>query len=659
MNSIDLSEKHNVNKSTISKKTAKALEEGVPIIEVGGVKYRVSKHGGRYDYEPYVSKKPEARQRDPAEIRYLALPVEKRREAEKRLDLVRLYERRGDKSYSQFVASLPRRLRSLKFSKRQFERWLKAVRECPSNQTPLVYLADKRGVTTKDRAIHDEMAAAIERMIMEKPHRKAKRIYEYLCRQFDDVPSYETIRRWITKWKETHYLEYAFAKNPDKAKGQYKPAGGSMSEAVRYPNALWELDATPADVICSDGKRYTLSAAIDVYSRRVAIVIEESANYSTLAKLMRKAIKKFGVPEEVKVDNGKDYTSNYFDATCSRLRINKIEVAPYSGELKPHIERFFGTLTRELFEELPGYIGHNVADREALQSRQSFQKKLESIERWRQKYKDGNTFAKRFALKKENAGLEVGIPLSRDELQQWVDKWIVMYENRVHGGIKTTPMKQWQRNLHEVRRIEDERMLDILLGISTTRTIRKKGIDWHGITYWSEMFGDMVGQKVWVLSDDDLSSIYIYDLEMNYLFTAYSPEHVNMSRSSYLAATKKYTKRVRKIIKALEILESEAPERMMERINSEIGLDTQDGIKQSEPLPSLETVQERVAAAADANVVEADVRINGRPTFTKFYDRFLWDIEHDMVDEKTKQLAEKYPDSWEMAQKEAQRRQAG
>ncbi|MCF6207613.1 MAG: hypothetical protein L3J47_12110, partial [Sulfurovum sp.] len=148
-------------------------------------------------------------------------------------------------------------------------------------------------------------------------------------------------------------------------------------------------------------------------------------------------------------------------------------------------------------------------------------------------------------------------------------------------------------------------------------------------------------------------SIYIYDLEMNYLFTAVNHEYENVSRSSYLQATKKFDKKLRKTIRALEELRAEAPDRMLDLIRSETGLGAEERIDDK---MSVDAAQEM--AESMKQTVEAEVRINGRPTFTKFYDRFLWDLENGMVDASTTKLKEKYPDVWEMAYKEYERRKA-
>ena len=70
----------------------------------------------------------------------------------------------------------------------------------------------------------------------------------------------------LERYKRENVLIATLAANPGDANNKLRPAPGSASEKAPYINALWEMDGTPADVICSDGVRYALSAAIDVYS---------------------------------------------------------------------------------------------------------------------------------------------------------------------------------------------------------------------------------------------------------------------------------------------------------------------------------------------------------------------------------------------------------
>lgn len=630
MNGTELAHLYGLSKMAVSKKAKKALSSGVKQIEVGGDAYGFVLLDGKYDF----TKVEKVTLLDVADFE--AFPLAKREDAQLKLDLVKSYQNRGEKSFGAFMGKLPRKYSHLNIKERQFFRWLKAVENCPQGKSPLPLLLDRRGKAPKPKKFHTQMQEDVIKMYLAKPHRKVRRMYEYLQTLYEDVPSYEIIRKFIDRYKEENAFDVAFAKSPDKTKGKYKPAGGSMSAHVLAANLLWELDATPADVICSDGKRYTLSGMIDVFSRRVVITVELTSSSYTLARLMRKAILKFGVPSEVKIDNGKDYLSNHFSSICDRLQINQVVCPPYSGEYKPHVERFFKTLSHELFEEIDGYIGHSVADRQNLQDQQSHPQKMESRKAWRESYKDGNEFAHNFALKKENLGLEVSVPLSPQELQTLIDAWIEQkYETRRHGTLGCTPLEKYHGAIE--RKMEDERELDILLGMETTRTIGKKGIAWQGITYWSELFGDIVGEKVYVLSDNNLGHVYVYSMEKNYLCTALNPAMHNIDKSAFTGANKRYNAKVAKAQKLQEELRRDEPKYMMERFQLPEAQKEEATPTQTDPLAKKPTEE-----------VETQT-LDTTPMFTTVFDKLLWAIAHDKVDAKIEKLAIKYPQSWELA----------
>jgi len=643
-----------VSERAVRKRAQAALESG-GVMRAGEGSYRVRRLGRGYGFEP-LSERIEAQESDKA---WMRASKAKRKEAMLKADLVKLWSQRPPgESYAKFIEGLPRRFGALKITESSFFRWVAKAKEAQERGIPPAYaLLDTRG-GTRTRKLTKEMEDEIVRMILENPHRKVMRIWEYLKMRFSDAPSYVTVERFVKRWRERNVLVYEFAKNPDRAVSRYRPAGGRMDEGVTYKNRLWELDATVADVVCSDGKRYILSAAIDVYTRRAVVVLEEKADFTTLGRLFKKAIKKLGVPEEVKTDNGRDYTSNNFDLMCARLRINHVLVPPYSGYYKPFIERFFRTLSHELFEELPGYVGHNVAEREDLVSRKSFKERLEAIERWRERYKNGDEFARRFALKKENRGLEVEVPLSREELQSWIDRWCERYENRYHSGIKTTPMKRWQSCPMPARRVSDERILDILTGFSVVRKVRKKGIQWMGIDYWSEKLWDKVGESVYVLADDDLGKIYVYDMEMNFVCVAESAEHGGQSRAEYIRATKRFDAKLRRLAKLIEEIRAEAPRRMQESIaealetsGEEIGVEFKE--VQRPLIEALEESGEEVHEELKSD--EVTPVVNGKPVFKTPYERFVYELRHDCVSDKTRKLAEIYKEAWESAKKDAKK----
>ena len=122
------------------------------------------------------------------------------------------------------------------------------------------------------------------------------------------------------------------------------------------------------------------------------------------------------------------------------LDIEPDVLPPYSPEKKPFIERFFGTLTRGLLAYLPGFAGHDVAQRQAIRARRSFAERR------------GESEADAF---------QVELPAA--ELQARIDAWIeTIYEREPHDGLDgRTPFEVAAGQ--PVRRIENERALDILL----------------------------------------------------------------------------------------------------------------------------------------------------------------------------------------------------
>ena len=107
---------------------------------------------------------------------------------------------------------------------------------------------------------------------------------------------------------------------------------------------------------------------------------------------------------------------------------------------------------------MPGFIGHNVADRK-IEARKSFAARL------------GESDEKAF-----------GVELTQEELQATVDRWLTAkYEYKAHGGLKgKTPFETMAAWTGKVRAIESERMLDVMLapiaGKDGFRTVTKFGI---------------------------------------------------------------------------------------------------------------------------------------------------------------------------------------
>ena len=342
------------------------------------------------------------------------------------------------------------------------------------------------------------------------------------------LPSLRTVTRFMARWRREHAAELLAVTNPDAWNNRYRLAiADAASEIVRL-NQRWEIDASPADAMCLDG-RHCVIAVIDIYSRRVMFRVTKTVSACSATLLLRRAIKDWGVPEEVHGDNGKEFVSRHFQRALDSLAISWIPSTPFSGWEKPFVERVIGTVMHELFPMLPGFIGHSVADRQAIRSRASF----------------GNR------LGKSDADI-FHVALTAEQLQTTLDRWArSVYANRPHSGLDDrTPTQAAAEWSGEVRRIGDERALDLLLAEAPSdegmRAVGKAGIRVDGVRFFASDLAGMVGSRVRVLYDpDDMGRIYVYAAEGEFICIAENLERMGASRVDMAILAKQAQSRIR------------------------------------------------------------------------------------------------------------------
>ena len=232
----------------------------------------------------------------------------------------------------------------------------------------LGYHSPKRGQTTLSEA---QQGLVISTMCM-NPATSTTNIRKILQGRFGrEVPSTDTITRFRLNWIEKNRELWLFYTNPDEWKNKNMLAFGSASEQVERLNQLWEADSTPADLMLTDG-RHSIIGMIDVYSRRLRYFVSKTSKAVSVVALLRHCIIEWGVPETMKIDNGKDYRSAHVTRVLDSLEIAREYCTPFQGQEKPHIERSFRTFLHGLVELMPEYIGHNVTERKAIEARRSF-----------------------------------------------------------------------------------------------------------------------------------------------------------------------------------------------------------------------------------------------------------------------------------------------
>ncbi len=338
-------------------------------------------------------------------------------------------------------------------------RWRLACRGL-SSEARLAALIDRPGRGRCGPLTGGEMRDCVEALVYEHgPHLTAPHVKRVLEARYGEAPSRRALQRWLQAWRADPANARALSavSDPDGHRSRRGPALGNREAGVDAPNALWELDSTPADVLCTDG-RHVIVGAIDVWSRRTKVLVVPVSRAVAICALLRRCLIDWGVAGTVRTDEGKDYTSKHLTRVLADLGIVHDVCPPYTPEAKPFIERFFGTLTRDLFAHLPGFTGHSVADRKKIEAKKSFAQRRGRDER--------ETF---------------DIQLTGAELQRKCDQWCdAVYGRREHGTTGESPFARMAGWTSPLRQIADPRLLDALLAEPAVeggrRTIGKNGI---------------------------------------------------------------------------------------------------------------------------------------------------------------------------------------
>ncbi|MBL4785402.1 MAG: transposase [Cohaesibacteraceae bacterium] len=312
---------------------------------------------------------------------------------------------------------------------------------------------------------------------------------------FKPVPVLRTLQHVLSGWKDQYRSELLRLTNPDAYKSTVRMvAAGGASAHIQRLNQLWEIDASPADVMTTDG-RWNIYACIDVWSRRMMVLVTKTPRASAVGLLVRNAIGAWGVPEGIKTDNGSDFIAKQTKRLFGALDIEQLICDPFSPEQKPHVERCIGTWQRGFARLLPGFVGHSVADRSIIENRKRFSARL------------GTSVEEIF-----------DVSMSPQELQEASDTWVErVYSHAPHAGLNgTTPVERVASWIGNIRTVDHDALNVLLAPIASGNGVRqmtKSGIRVNnehylignvapGETVFCRMDPADLG-KLWVYSEDD------------------------------------------------------------------------------------------------------------------------------------------------------------
>jgi len=338
------------------------------------------------------------------------------------------------------------------------------------------------------------MADYIQALISKTPHIRATRVYQGLCARFDRAPDRRTVQNWIARWKAEHPALLERLRNPDQYKRLWMLALGDAAARITGVG-FWEMDATRLEVQCLDGL-FAVYLTIDVATRRIVATLQRTASADGTARHLHKSIWVLGIPREIKSDWGREFQNSRIYRACLRMGFFTVDrvARPYSGELKPFAERGIGTLLHMFFEQCPGFKGHSVKQAQEIRNRNSFEQRHT-----------------------RNVIDLYEVSLTAAELQELLDRWInVVYGNCLHAGLcGSTPNAEFAacEARGEVRRVADERLLDVLLGEDGLATVGKKGLRIKGAQFWSDDLIPWVGRRVEWIRTRDAGKLIVYSHE--------------------------------------------------------------------------------------------------------------------------------------------------
>jgi transposase InsO family protein len=354
-----------------------------------------------------------------------------------------------------------------------------------------------------------EVAAAVEAILASR-RLAAPGVMELLQNDFVTLPSLRSLRRFIAKLEEERKTVILSMRDPDAFKSKYRVSIGRADANTAHAHQIWEIDATKADVMTTEGRKMILGL-IDRWSRRVLFMVCPSESAQSVRRLLITAIERWGVvPEIVMTDQGSGFINGAIVSALEMLGIEHWPCPPASGDKKPHIERVFGTFQRQRTELFDGYLGHSVAEAQQLRAK----------------------------ARKDSGRPVIEARMSAAELQAALDNWTDgVYHLREHGSLRMSPMRKWQSSPVPARAAPGAEVLRMALSaLVGARTVGKRGIQWQGGRYWSPALAPWVARQVLVRRDEDeLGELLVFSPEGEFIDIAVNHARSGLSEAEFAA----------------------------------------------------------------------------------------------------------------------------
>ena len=231
---------------------------------------------------------------------------------------------------------------------------------------------------------------------------------------------------------------------------------------MEFANDCWQGDTSHGPIITIDGKKVQtyLIQLIDDASRLIVgykfFLRDNALNFQIVLK---DAIKTYGIPKRIFVDNGTPYKNMQLKSICASMGIALIHAKPYSPESKAKIERSFRTVKDNFI---------NCKDWNAVKS--------------------------------------------LEELNKEYNEYIASeYNSKYHSGIENIPRNRFQKDYDRIKFIDSKEEVEKFFlhieekPVAADSTIRLGGKDF-------EVPQKYIKQRILIkYAPEDLSKAYIYN----------------------------------------------------------------------------------------------------------------------------------------------------
>jgi transposase InsO family protein len=209
-----------------------------------------------------------------------------------------------------------------------------------------------------------DVEVAVAEMRRKHPRWGSKRIRMQLLRApvpGMTVPSARTINRIL--------LRHGLA--------QPRPRKRPKNSFIRFerpgPMQLWQVDIVGGlwlvNPVTGEAREAKIVTGVDDHSRFCVMAkVVERATARAVCVAFAEALARFGVPEEVQSDNGKQFTDRFgkggevmFDRICRKNGIKHRLTDPFSPNQNGKIERFHGTLRPDFLDQVQPFTSLSAA----------------------------------------------------------------------------------------------------------------------------------------------------------------------------------------------------------------------------------------------------------------------------------------------------------